>query len=289
MSKPAQVGAGDRLQLTLLFSLIAHGILALGVSFNMPEPSASNAPSLDVILVQTRSETPPDDADFLAQASQQGGGESDEPVRPRSPVSSEVPKPDDGLAPVPIEAGAPDPQPQTRPEVLTQIQSPQQIEQEPHTAEVEERQLPSRDQLIETSVEMARLAAEIERTTEAYARRPKRKFISANTREYEYASYMAAWVAKVERVGNLNYPDEARRRDLYGNLVLTVAIRRDGSIESIDIIQPSGQTVLDDAAIRIVEMAAPYAPLTVALKDDIDILHITRTWQFTPGNVLRGR
>jgi protein TonB len=99
---------------------------------------------------------------------------------------------------------------------------------------------------------------------------------------------MRAWVARVERIGNLNYPDEARRRNLQGQLVMTVAIRRDGSIEDIQVVQPSGYPILDDAAQRVVRLGEPYAPLPET-EERIDVLHITRTWQFLPGNVMRNR
>jgi periplasmic protein TonB len=98
---------------------------------------------------------------------------------------------------------------------------------------------------------------------------------------------MSAWVARIERIGNLNYPDEARRQQLHGQLVLTVALNRDGSIKSIDVIQPSGFKLLDDSAIRIVKLAAPFAPIPV--EEGIDELYVTRTWQFLPGDILRNR
>jgi protein TonB len=139
--------------------------------------------------------------------------------------------------------------------------------------------------MTERSLEMARLAAEIERHAEAYAKRPRRKYISANTQEYAYADYMRAWVARVERVGNLNYPEAARSRGLTGQLVLTVAVKRDGTVERADIIQASGTKLLDDAALRIVSLATPFAPLPKT-KEDVDVLHITRTWQFLPGGIL---
>jgi TonB family protein len=135
---------------------------------------------------------------------------------------------------------------------------------------------------------MARLAAEIHMRTERYAKRPKRKFVSASTREYAYAGYLREWVDRVERIGNLNYPDEARRRRLAGQLVISVAIRRDGSVERADVIESSGQRLLDDAALRIARLAEPYPPLP-RTDDDIDILHVTRTWQFLPGGELVDR
>jgi protein TonB len=122
---------------------------------------------------------------------------------------------------------------------------------------------------------------EIHLRSEAYAKRPKRKFVSASTKEYAYAAYMRNWVDRAERVGNLNYPDEARRRHIGGLLVIDVAIRRDGSIGKRDHHQSSHTPMLDDAALRIVRLSEPFAPLPKT-QENIDILHVTRTWQFMP-------
>jgi len=96
---------------------------------------------------------------------------------------------------------------------------------------------------------------------------------------------MQAWVAKVERVGNLNYPEEARQRNVSGSLIMTVGINIDGSIESITVQQPSGYDVLDKAAQQIVQIAAPYTPLPPELSENVDVLHITRTWKFSQGTM----
>ncbi|HRG15058.1 MAG TPA: TonB family protein [Pseudomonadota bacterium] len=279
-----RIGPEERLRVTLLFSAILHAIVILGVTFDYEDPAAY-LPSLDVILVQSAAATKPDKADFLANASQQGGGESDESKRPRQPVTSPIPKATDGLAPMPQRASAPKPQKATPQPVLRGAADEYQVqrvdEARPETPEVP--QVSGRE-LMEHSLEMAKLAAELERQTEAYAKRPKRKFISASTKEYAYAAYMRAWVAKIERIGNLNYPDEARRRSLRGALVLTVAVKRDGTVERIDLIQSSGADVLDQAAIRIVELGAPFSPLPPS-NEVVDVLHITRTWQFLDGSV----
>ena len=287
MSPPAPaVGSGDRFGVTLLFSLIAHGVLALGLTFEYEKPAPS-LPSLDVILVQSASGAKPDKADFLAQAHNTGGGDSDKPVRPTAPLSSPVHKPDPGLAPRPIEAGAPKAHAPTPHELLTQQKSAFSVHTEKEEPERPELNQPTSRELMERRVEMARLAEEVQRDATAYAKRPRKKFISANTREYEYAAYMAAWVARVERIGNLNYPDEARREQLHGQLVLTVGVNKDGSIKSTDVIQSSGHKLLDDAAIRIVRLAAPFPPVPTGEK--VDELYITRTWQFLPGDILRNR
>ncbi len=284
MTRPVRTTPGDRLGATLAFSLIVHGVALLGLGFGLDDPAALT-PTLEVILTETRSETPPEQADFLAQASQRGGGESERTERPREPTSAPTPAPTSGPAPQPIEAGSPQPPQVARERVLaTERPQPQRTaaQDRPEVAQP----LPSSRQLIEHSLEAARLAAEIERKSEAYAKRPKRKYVSANTKEYEFAAYMRAWVQRVERIGNLNYPEQARERNLSGQLVLTVAVRRDGSVERIDIVQPSGHKILDDAAIRTVELAAPFGPLPDT-REQIDVLHITRTWQFLPGGVLR--
>jgi protein TonB len=282
---PAGAGPGDRLGLTTTFALALHALFLFGLDFRFDDPLRAALPALDVILVQSSSPEPPEEADFLAQANQQGGGDSPDPVRPSAPFSAPLPTPSDGVAPERVQASAPDPVPATAPEVLTQTATSSVTAAVPEDTPVETMALPRGRELIEHSLEMARLSAELNRNTEAYAKRPRRKFISANTKEFEYATYMAAWVAKVERVGNLNYPDQARRQGLDGSLVLTVALRKDGSIDSIELIQPSGYVVLDDSARRIVEMAGPFAPIPQTESEDIDLLHITRTWRFLTGNM----
>ncbi len=277
----------DRFGVTMLFSLIAHGVLALGVTFAYEKPAPS-LPALDVILVQSASAQKPEKADFLAQANNAGGGESDLPKRPTDPLSSPLPKPIPGITPRPTETGAPKPTAPSRNELLTTRNADVAVVTDRQTPDMPDlRALTERD-IVERKLEMARLAQEIQRESEQYAKRPKRKFISANTKEYAYAAYMSAWVARVERIGNLNYPDDARRQDLHGQLVLTVGLNRDGSVKSIDIIQPSGHKILDDAAIRIVNLSAPFNALPKDA-ETIDELYITRTWQFLPGNILRNR
>lgn len=282
----APIETGDRLSMTLLFATVVHAVLIFGVGFTDEFGPGSALPALDVILVQSATQEIPEKADFLANAAQTGGGTSEEAKRPTQVFSSPIPKPDDGIAPMPVRASAPNPTPaEAAPTpVLTRDQSTLKVAAAPPKEESQPRPLPRDEVLVERSMQMARLASELDRQAQEYAKRPKRKFISANTREYAYANYMAAWVARVERVGNLNYPDEARRRNLEGNLVLTVAINKDGSLERIDIIRSSGHQVLDDAAQRIVELSAPFSPVPKG-GDEIDILHITRTWQFVAGDI----
>jgi protein TonB len=285
VSSTPRITPADRLRATVLFSLLVHAMLVFGIGFAVDD-AAPLVPTLDIILTETRSEKPPEQADFLAASSQQGGGETEQAKRPSEPTSADIPKATPGVAAVEQPVGAPTPREAASQPVLTaQAERPDVAL---NTLERPDLPLPDRRQLMERSLEMARLAAEIERQSQAYAKRPKRKFISANTKEYEFAAYMRAWVARVERIGNLNYPEEAKRRSVHGQLVMTVAVRRDGTVERIDIIQPSGYPVLDDAAMRTVRLAEPFPPLP-ANGEAVDILHVTRTWQFLPGDVMRNR
>lgn len=279
-------GSADRLGVTLLFSIVAHAVLALGITFEF-EKAPPRLPSLDVILVQSANSEKPEQADFIAQANNSGGGESDKAHRPAQPLSSPLPKALPGIAPMPLEDGAPRPNPPTATEVLTQRRSAHSVVTERQTPDVDQPTTNERD-TEQRKMEMAKLAQEIERETEQYAKRPKRKYISANTKEYEFAAYMRAWVARIERIGNLNYPDEARRQQLHGQLVLTVGLDRQGKIKSIDVIQSSGHKILDDAAIRITRLAEPF-PALPETSEKVDELYISRTWQFLPGDILRNR
>jgi protein TonB len=139
---------------------------------------------------------------------------------------------------------------------------------------------------MQRTLETMRLEAQIAKQMEAYEKRPKRRFVGARAEEYRFARYVEDWRLKVERIGNLNYPEAARARKLYGSLLLTVGIRADGRVESITVDRSSGQKILDTAARKIVEMASPYAPFPPDIKRDTDILYITRTWTFAPGDSL---
>ncbi len=298
----------DRLGVAIFFALIAHAILILGVSFSPDDLPQIGRSTMEIILVPTKSEQAPQKADYLAQANQDGGGQTSKAERPATPlaapfVAREATVP--AVAPPAEPAAAPPEEQVTDKPVLTQAKAERKVQPKPaprprvepvdrpeHKRRVRHREKKkdiSAAALITSSLEMASLNAEIDRKLKSYAERPIRKFINARTREYKYAAYMEAWRAKVERVGNLNYPDEARRRKLSGSLLLDVALKPDGSIDDIVLRRSSGHKVLDDAAIRIVRLAAPYAPFPPSIRKEIDILHLERTWQFLNSNQLFAR
>ncbi|HJR73505.1 MAG TPA: energy transducer TonB [Luteimonas sp.] len=284
---PVQIGENQRLTASLALSLLLHGMLILGLGFALDD-AAPVMPTLDVILTQAQTPLTPKQADFLAQANNQGGGEHDKTLRPREAELGQVPQPEAGVAPRDLRAQAPAPQPPPEARVVSTRNAETQMPTPQATPTPTETPLPQGDQKVERDLAMARLAAEIHLRSQRYAKRPKRKFVSASTREYVYATYLRSWVDRVERVGNLNYPDEARRRRIGGVVVITVAIRRDGSVERADVIQSSHIPMLDSAALRIVRQSEPFEPLPKT-DENVDILHVTRTWQFMPGGELIDR
>lgn len=276
--------SADRLGVTTLFSLIVHGVVVLGIGFSLPQPRPV-LPSLDVTLVQTANAEQPEHADYLAQANNRGGGNSDRPGRPSQPFSSPLPTTDTGIAPRPMNPSAPAPAQASGPQVLTTTQGAETAPRDMDRRAQAPRDVPPSPVEVQRRLEMARLAAAVDRERRAYAKRPRVKYLSANTREYAYAAYMSAWVARVQRIGNLNYPDAARQRGLHGSLILTVVLRRDGSVKRVAVIQSSGHRLLDDAAVRIVHQAAPF-PAIPQKAGNFDEFNITRTWQFLPGDTL---
>lgn len=278
------IGENERLGATLVLSVLVHGLLILGLGFAL-ERAAPVVPMLDVMLTQTHSPLTPKQADFLAQASNQGGGDHDKASRPRDPQPGTVPQIEAGVAPQAVRAQSPASQPPPEARVISSPTSEVRLP----TPSRDRRSTPTTqrdgEQKIEHDMAMARLAAEIHLRSSRYAKRPTRKFVSASTQEYAWANYLRAWVDRAERVGNLNYPDEARRRKLAGTVVINVGIRRNGSVERADIVQSSGIPLLDESALRIAKLAEPYPPLPKT-KEDPDILNVVRTWQFLPGGEL---
>ena len=273
--------SNDRFAVSILLALGLHASVLLGVGFALDfKPLTHPLETLDVVLVNWQSEAQPDEADFLAQASQQGGGESTEASRPSQENTGASPGPLEGSDPVDQQAQVSSVADAAREQILIEDDR-SEFSQQITAIEQPEPPLPSAAALMQDSMTMAKLQPGIQRNRESQSKLPKRKWISANTREYEFAAYMQAWVAKVERVGNLNYPEEVRRQRLTGDVLMTVAINQDGSVESIYIQRSSGTAELDQAAIRIVRLAAPYSPLPEYINSTVDVLHITRTWRFS--------
>ena len=277
-----------RTGIALFISFAFHLVSIYGLNFTVPEPKKFNDAKspLEVVLVNSKSATKPLHADALAQANLDGGGNTDLDRRAKSPIpilKKDQPSPDTAEAAKRVEELE-----QQAQSLMTQIKSTYsqpQSKLKPEDA-IEKSVAMNSTNLVERARESARLEAQIAQNMDAYQKRPKRVFIGARTTEYSFARYVEDWRLKVERVGNLNYPEEAKQLKLYGSLQLTVSIKSDGSLENVEVNRSSGHKALDQAAMRIVRLAAPYAVFSDDLRSKVDILSITRTWIFARGDQL---
>lgn len=283
------VSANDRMLFTLFLAGMFHALLILGVGFDFPDPRPA-ASALEIVLAQSRSDKAPEQADFLAQANQEGSGELDKTALP---TTDELAQFEDvqvrEIQPV-QQSASQKPVDESSPKIITTAgSSRQQIALQTPNPDDRKVEMSKEERLamIQRSLEIASLEAQLEEQRQQHAKRPrKRQLTSVSTRESRDAYYLHGWSKKIETVGNLNYPAEARRKKIYGSLRLMVAVRADGSVQEVRVLKSSGHRVLDQAAIEIVRIAAPFAPFPPDIRQDTDILEIIRTWQFEKGDRL---
>ena len=275
-----RISASDRLGFTLFLALTLHAIVVLGVGFTQSDKnSAEPLPSLDIIIANSKSFNEVENADFLAQVDQAGGGNADEKARPSAPVSAPTPIDQKGLSD------------QDRVELqrqqlsisnlyfLTQAESDSAIQQQKQSRALESNSQ-QQSEIEQRATKIARLQAEIREMSVNFAKRPKVITLTASTRKAIEASYLASWVQKIEHTGNLNYPQEARLEKLNGRLRMTVRINAEGELLDMQITSSSGIPVLDEAARQILRMAQPFAPFSDELRERADQIVIIRTWDF---------
>ena len=278
------------LALALGASILLHAV-ALSIHFKLPDIIRDKYASLplEVVLVNSKTRASPVNPDVLAQANLDGGGNTDEDRRAKTslPVLKEVEPGADAKRAArrvqELEA--------QQAKMMSQLQSAKSVtsteqQKAAPAAETLQPQVSGQD-LATSALAIARLEAQISRQTEEYNKRPRKEFVGSRAREFRFAQYVEDWRLKVERIGNLNYPDSARGR-VYGSLVLSVSIKADGNLESVEVQRSSGHQILDRAAERIVKMAAPYASFPANITRDTDVLIITRTWTFAQGDKLFG-
>ncbi len=312
-TKVSYLSTFSAIGVAIAISIIVH-LVILTIHFE-PELKrlANKLPSLDVVLVNAKTKNAPDKAELLAQANLDRGGNTDANRQMKTALpapkqkTTEVklkPSADAHSAAKAAKLKAQESREQKRvdvlekqaQELLTQLNATKKVESNPTqdaaSADPEQGEQKAitkslnRADLIAASIEIDRLEAQIAKQQDEYQKRPKRRFIGARTKEASDAMYLEAWRQKVERIGNMNYPEAARNQKIYGQLRMTVSIKSDGSIEKIDIDKSSGSKVLDEAAKNIVYLAAPYARFTDDMKKNTDILGITRTWTFTQEDAL---
>jgi protein TonB len=268
-----------RLRNAVLVALAAHAALILGISFDGSN-TQQHMPQIEVTLSTRPSDTVPQDAQHVAQANQEGGGD-------QADITQVTSRNND----LPTDARSPQQTPPRQTDASTVMQkdilsttataqravSADQVEREARQTQLEGIS-PEVDRL---SQELASLEAELDEQTRTYANRPRvRRLTSVSAKQAVDAAYLLDWRRRLEAVGNKYYPEASVRYGIYGDLRLLVIIRQDGSLEDIQLLSSSGYAVLDEAAMKIVRMAAPYSPFPPELKATTDKLEIIRTWQF---------
>ncbi len=285
----ARIDSSSRVfTLAMATSVVLHAVL-LSLHFKYPDATRlKNTPQmLEVVLVNSKTKSQPAKSEVQAQANLDGGGNTDQNRRASTPLpllneterGTEVKRATKKVQELEAE--------QQR--LMTQLEAKAKVASTTAKPEpsVEPQPQATGADLANSALALARMQAQINRRVEEYNQRPRKEFIGARAREYRFAQYVEGWRMKVERLGNVNYPEDARGR-LYGSLILTVSIKTDGTLDAVEVNRSSGHQVLDRAAERIVRMAAPYAAFPPDIRKDTDVLVITRTWTFAPGDKLFG-
>jgi protein TonB len=286
--QPPKISDGDRLGMTFFLAACLHGILILGITFSLSPRANENPPALDIILVQTSTPAETDDASFLAQVSQQGGGNSEDNIRPQDLFTAPNLTDDPGLAMQTATQQVHKQQAVKQQQILLASTAQYRIYSD-ELIQAEDESINTDRENSQYATRAARLAQEINTRIETAASKGKVKYLNSSTREFAPAKYMRHWINRVERIGNLNYPDQARRERLSGTLILDVVVNSDGKLMRTELRRSSGHKVLDDAARRIVALAAPFDAFPDKLKRDTDVIHITRSWEFLSTNQLKTR
>lgn len=279
------VTSGDRLSMTLFIAAVVHVVVILGVGFTGVLPTHQVPALMEITLSRTPAERTPEDYDYLAPDDQDGGGSAEDMMRPEQ-TGAAIPDPRN-QADLSTSRAVPDSASmQDVPLVARQLEeapAPDRDSTEPdHTADAEAPQIDARD----------RVAADVSDLSQSIdwdARYPSKRRIDARTRSHAAAAYMKQWIDTVEQVGNLNFPDEILQRGLAGRLIVEVTLRPDGRVDDVRILQPSRYRLLDETALRVVEMAAPYAPIPDEVLEGNARLVITRTWEFMGDGELQAR
>ena len=300
--------SSERFRFMLILALVLHALLILALNFGLPDPTKP-AQTLEVTLARFDDKNAPENADYLAQTNQQGSGESTEKHQPstqeRAIFDSEQAQLQSAMAAQvistpaefqPIESNSQ----QLAEDVLNETDQPLGLRDLLTTLNDSRRKATSEElreaksappplagtstSVIARSMEIANLQAKLMLEQEKMAKRPKvTRVTSASTLAHEDADYLDTWRQRIETLGNLNYPEEARANSIHGSLRMLVSIRPDGSVQEVDILKSSGHPTLDDAAIRIVQLAAPFQPFPLEMRERMDLLEIIRTWKFEKG------
>lgn len=283
------VSAADRLSFTLFLAVAVHATVIFGLGF-AAKPPAQAAPTLEVTIASHRAERPVEEADFLAQADQEGSGDLAD--RAELTTTELADFADSEIEHVQLQAPTVTEQRSYQPQRLvltTQGESEQKASTRRPQEESPAQPLPlaATESLAALSQEIASLQARLDNQRQAYARRPRvHRLTSVSARAHYEAAYIDAFRREVEALGTRHFPRRALTEQKFGNVRLMVALRADGSLHDIEVLQSSGHSFLDQAAMQSVRLAAPFAPFTAEMREKADILEIIRTWRFDPQQIV---
>jgi len=284
LEEQPKISQMDKLLFCLFLAVAFHAMLLFGVGFKVPDLSNSSAnKTFNVVLAQFNAENKPEKADFIGQADQEAGGESEQLLAPSALEKAMFNDPDK-ISSEPQLMPQQQINNQVAPEFIASNNDKTSYQNQLKRTEEQQSEIPDTESLLQKSYQLSGLIANLDSQQINQAKKAKKRQVSAAIHRSSDALYLDTWRRKIEKIGNLNYPEKAKLNKIYGNLTLKVAINQNGTINQIHIMKSSGKKLLDDAAIRIVRLAAPFKPLTDEMKKDTDILEIIRIWRFQEDN-----
>ncbi len=281
----------NRFNYSIFIALAAHALILLGIGFSWANDSTTVS-SIEVTLAQYKAAEIVSKADFFAQIDQQGSGEAEHKV-----LLSDRQLAADQLLPAQNIANP------TQPENNSPINP---IKNQTHEAkknnisifEVVISEVSQQTQLLKQpkntatsvtnnrqenslSAQIVALKSQINLRKQEMANAPKKRVISTmSTKSHEDAAYLENWRRRIVTLGNIHYPKAANEQKMYGRVRLLIAMRADGNIQSIEILESSGKQILDHGAVKIIRLAAPFQPFSAKMRENTDILEIIRTIEF---------
>ena len=279
-----EISQNDKLSFCVFLAIAFHALLLFGIGFKFPDLSQSSInKTFNVVLAQYESKDRPEKADFIGQADQAAGGESDKKLAPSAIEKAQFNDPDKHASELQL-ASQQQLQSNPSPDYLTSQQGKISFYDQQDPNKKEQQALPDTEALLQKSYQLSGLIANLDNQQINQAKKSKKRQVSAAIHRSSDALYLDTWRRKIENIGNQNYPEKAKQDKIFGNLTLKVAINSNGTIHEVSVMKSSGQKLLDDAAIRIVRLAAPFSPLSAEMRKDTDILEIIRVWRFQADN-----
>jgi len=286
---PVQVTASDRLGFSLFFAAILHAILILGLGFGLPFARDFNSASmLEVTMVLTKTHQEPTDAEHIASENQLASGSTDQENQPSAPFTGSNLNETSGIALTQSSevSSSSSELSEQHEKLVVQNEAQSNVFVNDALESPDQPSLDKQEKFSEQQLEIAKLVAELRQEENDY-KRPRVNYIDTlSAKTATEATYVREWVEKVERVGNLNYPDEIRNNHLSGTLILSVLLNHDGTVELMEVRSSAGRSLLDESAKRIVTIASPYHSFPPEMRENYDQLMITRTWLFGKNNKL---